>query len=588
MRLRHKLIISLLYFVQSAFAQNWVVSAPHAYNHETVVYATVQSNVPTDPMTDFVVGAFIGNQCRAKVEAPTVGKDRKQFFILRVKGDYTADAGKTIDFRVYYKPFGVSYSVEPAAPVMFSGESVGQPSHPIPLSLQRQEGAPVALQGVTFQSEPLAAGLTTRVRLQPVPANATFDAYDLWFMFNGTMKGWKTIQAQSVVNDPLSFDFTPAYPGSFKVQLMLNTSPVKLLDAEGQSLSAIEVGGLLQLEQGWQWRSNAYGDIAGNSMQAVFSGSALAEARSQQSLLFNDPELGYFGPLLQEGIAQNTCYKVKMNTTPAPAVLLGGHFEQNHTQLLSGEWTWVGVPYYYDRLLSVALTTEVSPLAEGMVVVSKEDGSAEFDGTQWKGDLSVLRSGQGVMVYNPTGDALPLTFATEAGMPQEASEPQAQSRRLRAWQYDASRFMNNTTIVATLPQAAGLGPDYTIGVFAGNECRGEGHYVDGYFFITAHADRGEQVSLRLRHEPTGRTWAIDGTIATGQLRLGSLQQPLVLQSQAVALGISDAPLPGNSQSAGRACFDLMGRRVAGSQRGIVLRRQADGTVRKVMVHEQYR
>jgi len=56
----------------------------------------------------------------------------------------------------------------------------------------------------------------------------------------------------------------------------------------------------------------------------------------------------------------------------------------------------------------------------------------------------------------------------------------------------------------------------------------------------------------------------------------------------VALGISDAPLPGNSQRAGRACFDLMGRRVAGSQRGIVLRRQADGTVRKVMVHEQYR
>ena len=61
-----------------------------------------------------------------------------------------------------------------------------------------------------------------------------------------------------------------------------------------------------------------------------------------------------------------------------------------------------------------------------------------------------------------------------------------------------------------------------------------------------------------------------------------------LSDQAVALGISDAPLLGNSQRAGRACFDLMGRRVAGSQRGIVLRRQADGTVRKVMVHEQYR
>jgi hypothetical protein len=54
--------------------------------------------------------------------------------------------------------------------------------------------------------------------------------------------------------------------------------------------------------------------------------------------------------------------------------------------------------------------------------------------------------------------------------------------------------------------------------------------VDGRFFITAHTDRGEQVTLKLRHEPTGFTADIDETLTTGTMRMGSLRQPVQLHA----------------------------------------------------------
>ena len=162
---------------------------------------------------------------------------------------------------------------------------------------------------------------------------------------------------------------------------------------------------------------------------------------------------------------------------------------------------------------------------------------------------------------------------------QESSRPA--STRLAAsapWHYDASRFMNNTTIVAEVDGMKSLSDSWTMGVFVGNECRGEGHYVEGRFFITAHTERGEQLRLVLRHEPTGTTTDIVEKITTVQMRMGSLRQPIVLHATDSTMGIDERRMDDYTS----VCYDLSGRKVSPGKRGIVLRRQVDGKTYKTI------
>lgn len=576
MRIRCALLSLFLCLTQWVFSQDWLVVSPYAYNDETVVYATLQSNVPGDPMTDFVVAAFIDGECRAEAVTPSTGVDGSQFFILRVRGDQTDDKGKTITFKAYHKPMRMTYDLTPARTVLYTGESEGTPSNRIVLSLERVAEV-VALESFFLMYDQLAAGKTTRVELVPTPQNATFDPYSVELNFTGSFAGWDAMQVQRVGGSPLNFDLTPQYPGMVSVQTTIGGQPITLRDMTGGPLTKMEVGASVPLESGWHWRSNPYGDIVQYNIGWIFPSEQFIEARTQDALLYNDPTWGYFGTLMEQGIAQNTCYKLKMASTATPATLTQGRYVAGYNVTLDGDWTWVGCPYYYDRLIS---NVRPKGAAEGMVIVTKENGSAEYDGTTWKGDLKVLRSGEGLMVYNPTAEACTLTFTPESLLPQGNQAAPARAAQVSPWHYDASRFMNNTTIVATLLDEE-LSDDWSVGVFVGDECRGEGHYVDGLFFITAHTERGEAVSLRLCHEPTGRQMAIDGTITTNQMRLGSLSQPVVLHSQELALSVHGA----EPELRGASCEvrDLTGRRVTASHRGIQLRRQTDGTVRKVII-----
>ena len=595
-------LITLLCFVVQAVAQSWQSPAPRAYSDETVVYATIQSNVVSDPMSDFMVAAFIDGECRAEATQPVVGADGSQFFILRVGGEQPADLGKPISFKAFHKPMWMTYDVIPqGTEILYTGESEGMPSHPIVLQLQRQEGEPVALESFFFDAGALAAGRTTRVQLTAVPENASFDAYSVQLAFSRPVQGqdpfarWTAADVQRVYGQPLCFDVTPTVPGSLQAQVTVGGAPVTLRMETGAPLTAVEVGMPLPAEEGWQWLSNPYGDVTPDNIFQLFAGANLVEARTQDALVYNDPIWGYFGTLMEGGIPQNTCYKLKMTATPPPTVMYGGHYVQGLGVLLDGEWTWTPCPYYYDRALDVALDPAQAGLPSGMVIVSKEDGSAEFDGTQWVGDLTLLRSGQGYMVYSPLDEPFTLLFTPEHQLPQGSDYAAARAIDDDSpWHYDARRFMNNTTIVAVLPGVEELSEHWSIGVFVGSECRGEGHYVGGHFFITAHTERGEQVSLRLCHNPSGRTVAIDGTITTGQTRIGSLREPLVLTSAEATVGMERREERGEMRDERRErreergemreeSFDLTGRRVAvAGHRGIVLQRRADGTVRKVL------
>ncbi len=585
MGIRHALILFLLCLARSIFAQNWSAVDPYAYNDETVVYVALKTNVPTDPMTDFVVAAFIDDECRAEAKAPVVGIDSSQFFVLRVMGDQTTDLGKTISFKVYHKPMQNTYTITPPTVITYTGESLGIPSNPIIFSFDREIGETVALQSLFVSVSRHAYGQITRIKLEPNPYNASFDAYAIQVSLNGALEDWPAAGVQRAEDDLLSFEITPHYPGTYQLQATLGDTPIDLLDMTGGSMSPIKIGNQLDLQKGWQWCSNPYGDITADNIYDIFNSHVFIEARTQQDLLYKDPTWGYFGTIMETGIAQNTCYKVKMSDTPAPTFLLNGHYDSAYQILLNGEWTWVAIPYYYDHAIFEALDPSKVTIPEGMTIVSKEDGQAEFDGTAWKGDLTILRKGQGLMVYCPLSEPFTLNFLPEAGMqlnnaPSRQADiyPEA-SRESTNWHYDASRFMNNTTVIAAIPDVANLSAEWTIGAFVTNECRGEGHFIDGHFFITIHADHGETISLKLRHEPTGQTFDVEEKLTTGQMHIGSLRAPLLLHTDAYLSGINQS----RTEQVTADCYDLTGRRQTGTHKGLILQRQTNGKISKILV-----
>ena len=145
------------------------------------------------------------------------------------------------------------------------------------------------------------------------------------------------------------------------------------------------------------------------------------------------------------------------------------------------------------------------------------------------------------------------------------------------WQYDHTQFADNMTMVAAVDGITDS-DRYTIGAFVGDECRGEGEFIDGLAFITVHVNGSEKVTFRLYDSYTGEFFNVDQTI-TSKLRLGSLDAPVRLTSQSFTDGISTISVDNGISG---ETFDTNGRRLNSLQRGINIIRQADGTVRKVI------
>lgn len=333
---------------------------------------------------------------------------------------------------------------------------------------------------------------------------------------------------------------------------------------------------------GWKWSTIPYGQLSGNKISSFFN-SKVVEARSYNDVLINDPEWGFMGSLLTSGIGKAQMYKANV----------GGYANQfyyyqegaigldsEHAWTLQPGWNWIGSPYYYDRLFSNVIEPQ-EDLVQGMVIVSKADGQKEYDGTAWQGNLNVLKAQEGYLVYNPTNAVKYIYLPSEESMTQGNEEPAgARSSRQSVWSYDHSRFANNMVMVAEMPELP-YTEQYTIGAFVGDECRGEGEFIDGLAFITVHCKNGEQVSFRLHNEATGEYFDIDETVKSRQ-RIGSLQQPMKFTSAQAALSIATgiSEINAANTNASQQGYDLGGRRTVNSKVSIM--RMANGTYRKVV------
>lgn len=442
-----------------------------------------------------------------------------------------------------------------------------------------------------------AAGETTVVTLTPLPADATYNTSDLNIIvhmegLDGLDNGWgELVYATTTKNSNNETVITVESPVPGLIEVVVEDENGEIaIDGNGSLM--FEIPDIAVLPAGWSWRSQPYGNLFKESQQAketniftaFFHENALYEIRTQKDLLINDPSWGYFGTLTE--IPQNTCYKLKMNSTVSSEIYEGsgiGMQDVIDVTLFANGYTWVCNPYFFNRLLDNALKAD---LVEGLVIISKDGGSAEWNGTKWVGDLTTLKRDEGYIVYNP-GSAFDMRFTEESTLlPQDEGNANGARANIpaarRIWQYDASQFMSNMTMVASLPDLDNL-DDWTLGAFVGDECRGEGIFVDGLAFITVHSDGAEKVSFKLYNFLTDEYFDIDETFDV-QGRVGSLKAPVQLHSNAVVTGIEEIE-NGESRidNSSEAIYNQNGVRQQQMRRGLNIVRMADGSVKKIVV-----
>ena len=281
-------------------------------------------------------------------------------------------------------------------------------------------------------------------------------------------------------------------------------------------------------------------------------------------------------------LTQNKCFKLKMNSDAGaqPYDFFGGQLGEMEAITLRKGWNWIPNPYIFSRTFENAFADMV--FTEGDRIVG-QDAFAEYNGNAWEGSLQGLSWSEGYLFFNAGEAGRELIYASEfdmSGADDFVEEQPAPSRFKSGAQlpfsYDVRRFRDNMTIVAELDGTADSNR-YQVFAFVGDECRGRGISQNGKHFITVHAEAGEQVSFKLYDTLTDQLLGVDQTVQMQQTA-GTLKAPMQLTSLAVTTGISNVE---NASQDGEH-FDLGGRNVNASQKGLHIMRQADGTVRKMI------
>lgn len=317
------------------------------------------------------------------------------------------------------------------------------------------------------------------------------------------------------------------------------------LDGEEVATSHVSIGQRYMQKAGWKWTSFYAGGVSWNSPEYEL-GNVVEEIRSEDALLYNDPEYGYFGEINR--LESGTCYKIKVKEEEPGLldlrIMYTGAYEdmQTHRQIVP-MWNWLGNPYQYDHDINSVFSTEdtyANKFNVGDRIVSKDNGFAEYNGEKWTGTLTTLHAGLGYMYFNAASDTIDMEYLREGSMPQGTPVMNAPQHKQSVWTYNSAPFADNMTIVAD------LGNDYsaerfTVGAFVGDECRGEGEMIDGKCFITVHADKGETISFKLHDAVSGEMRTINEQMPFAKMA-GSLRAPQRLTVGGIVTGITSADI----------------------------------------------
>lgn len=316
------------------------------------------------------------------------------------------------------------------------------------------------------------------------------------------------------------------------------------LDGVEVATSYVGIGQRYIQKAGWKWTSLYSGGVSWNSPEYEL-GNVVEEIRSEDALLHNDPEYGYFGDLNR--LEPGTCYKIKVKEEEPGLLNLriypGGYEDMRPYRQIVPMWNWLGNPYQYDHDINSVFSTEdayANKFNVGDRIVSKDNGFAEYNGEKWTGTLTTLHAGLGYMYFNAASDTINMELKYEWNMPQGTPVMNAPQHKQSVWTYNSAPFADNMTIVADLGNEYSA-ERFTVGAFVGDECRGEGEMIDGKCFITVHADKGETISFKLHDAVSGEMRTINEQMPFAKMA-GSLRAPQRLTVGGIVTGITAADI----------------------------------------------
>lgn len=316
------------------------------------------------------------------------------------------------------------------------------------------------------------------------------------------------------------------------------------LDGVEVATSHVGIGQRYMQKAGWKWTSLYSGGVRWNSPEYEL-GDVVEEIRSEDALLHNDPEYGYFGDLNR--LEPGTCYKIKVKEEEPGLLNLriypGGYEDMRPYRQIVPMWNWLGNPYQYDHDINSVFSTEdanANKFNVGDRIVSKDNGFAEYNGEKWTGTLTTLHAGLGYMYFNAASDTINMELKYEWNMPQGTPVMNAPQHKQSVWTYNSAPFADNMTIVADLGNEYSA-ERFTVGAFVGDECRGEGEMIDGKCFITVHADKGETISFKLHDAVSGEMRTINEQMPFAKMA-GSLRAPQRLTVGGIVTGITSADI----------------------------------------------
>lgn len=245
------LILLLQLSVVGMFAQSWRGSEPAdgSYNHETVLYATLQAE---NTSSSFVIGAFIDNVCRASASPEMSPVGESSIYTLRIMGDRTDDQGKTITFKAYDEMTGLEYTLSKT--ITFDGEQHGYPSNPEVFTLSIPVGFMLDIPNQELdvnKTYTLTDFLTTEPENADLPTNLMWsvmtssyeDASEYATIDGNTMKTLKVSDELLVLN--LATDATGAgYQAFFNIvmhatSITLNTTSITVNKDDNATLTTM-------------------------------------------------------------------------------------------------------------------------------------------------------------------------------------------------------------------------------------------------------------------------------------------------------------------------------------------------------------
>lgn len=287
----------------------------------------------------------------------------------------------------------------------------------------------------------------------------------------------------------------------------------------------------MDLANGWNWISS---NLSDDGYRKATDFIKPIEDKVERMVGFNselvrDPNMGLVGNL--DILDPTESYLLQTNES-LENVWEGIAYKPETTSVsLKKGWNWIGYVPVSENTLAKSLST-LTPI-EGDVIKGY-DSFATYSGGKWVGTLETMTPGHGYMYYAGAESSFnyPAVRVFEINDGISYAKSFASYIDNAPWHIDSNKYPYNMTMIANVYSNGNVAPAgyYTVGAFAGNECRGIGQYIEDKLYMTIYGDvhNHEAITFKAFDNVTMAECSVSESKEFGNTMVGSASSPFHL------------------------------------------------------------